>query len=305
MVDILSSTKPEAIRIFVASTPSEWLPTRVLEFSIRETSSRVVEVASLYAFGRPMPTPRDITNRPRTPFSFQRFLIPELCDYAGKAIYLDADMLVFRDIDQIWSAGLDGHDLQTVAGEDEDRRSQYSVMLLDCARLRWNIDSIVGDLDAGKLDYSGLMYDMRVANRIGYDIPPAWNSLERFTLNETCLLHYTDMNTQPWVSISNPLAYLWVACLRRALAAGFISKGEVASEVNKGHVRPSLLAQLLAELDDCINLPAEMRRLDRDFVPPYRKLQTGKGRPWTSFRVAVRAFVRRSYYRSPLSRIFR
>jgi hypothetical protein len=150
-----------------------------------------------------------------------------------------------------------------------------------------------------------LMYEMRIAERIGDAIPPQWNALESYEPAKTCLLHYTDMNTQPWVSCANPLGHLWVACLRRALSAGFITQDEVDREVRTGHVRPSLLAQLQAGQDNCIDLPADMRRLDRDFVPPYRELQAGKGRPWTSFHAAVRALVRRGYYRSPLSRLFR
>lgn len=294
----------EDVRVFVASTPAEWLAMRVLEHSIRETTRNKVVVAPLYQFERPIPMPNAIENRPRTPFSFQRFLIPEVCGFEGKAIYLDADMLVFQDIAQLWDTPFDGCDLQTVREAGTGRRRQFSVMLLDCARLRWNVDEVVAELDAGKLDYAGLMYEMRVAERIGEAISPHWNTLEAYRPAETCLLHYTDMNTQPWISCANPLGHLWVSCLRRALAEGFISEEEVAREVRDGHVRPSLLAQLREGRDGCIDLPAKMRRLDRDFVPPYRALRAGKEGPWTSLPAALRAFVLRSYYRSPLPRIF-
>ncbi|MBM4264570.1 MAG: hypothetical protein FJ145_24490 [Deltaproteobacteria bacterium] len=50
----------------------------------------------------PVPLPKDRENQPRTGFSFSRFLIPSLCQYRGKAIYLDADMLVFDDIAKLW-----------------------------------------------------------------------------------------------------------------------------------------------------------------------------------------------------------
>jgi hypothetical protein len=292
------------IRIFVAATPAEWLPMRVLEFSIREHTCLPVSVRAIYEFERTIPDPRDVANRPRTPFSFQRFLIPELCDFAGRAIYCDADMQVFRDIAELWNFPLDGCDLQTVKQGGNGRCGQFSVMLLDCARLHWRIEDIVNKLDAGELDYADLMYEMRVAERIGEAISPHWNSLEEYDQDKTCLLHYTDMNTQPWISYSNPLGHLWVSCLRRAIKAGFISEEDVAREAREGHVRPSLLAQLQAGMDDCIVLPAEVRRLDRRFVPSYHALQAGKARPWTSFPAALKAFLRRSYYRSPLPRIF-
>lgn len=293
-----------AVRVFVAATVAEWLPTRVLEYSIRETASVPVEVTAIYTANREMPVPQAVENRPRTPFSFQRFLIPELCGYQGRAIYLDSDMQVFSDISTLWNHPFEGCDLQTVGIAGDGRRGQFSVMLLDCARLHWNIHEIVEALDSGRLRYDELMYEMRVAARIGYDISPDWNSLERYDAATTCLLHYTDMNLQPWVATSNPLAHLWVACLRRALDNGFISRADLDREVSAGHVRPSLLPQVDGGPDSPLELPLAVRRADRDFVAPYRRLRSGRARPWTSMRTAVYALMRRYYYRSPLPRLF-
>ena len=302
--EISHPLRVKPVRVFVASTPAEWLPMRVLEFSIKETTSLPVYVSAIYKFNRTIPMPLAVENRPRTPFSFQRFLIPELCGFSGKAIYLDADMQVFRDIRELWNHDFFGCDLQTVREAQQGRRGQFSVMLLDCQALGWRVDQIVADLDAGKLDYAALMYEMRVAKKIGRDISSEWNSLEHYEPEKTCLLHYTDMNTQPWISRANPLGHLWIACLRRALQAGFISREELEAEVSAEHVRPSLLAQIDAKLDDSVALPLSVRKLDWNFVPPYRSLHNGKSRPWTSLRSAVPALLRRTYYRSPLPRFF-
>lgn len=56
------------------------LPTRVLEFSIRETAERFLKVTLIYTAGRIIPIPQAVENRPRTPLPFQRFLVP---DYEG------------------------------------------------------------------------------------------------------------------------------------------------------------------------------------------------------------------------------
>lgn len=296
-------TKP--IRVFVAATPAEWLPARVLEFSIRENTDLEVDVRFLYQSGIDIPVPEAPSNRPRTPFSFQRFLIPELCGYQGKAIYLDADMQVFQDVAELWKYPLDGTDLLTVKDGNNGRKSQFSVMLLDCARLQWDIKTIVEKLDSDELDYAGLMYEMKVAPEIGKDIEPKWNSLESFNPKITALLHYTDMNTQPWVSLANPLGYLWVSCLKRAINSAFISREEIEREIKLGHVRPSLLSQLDMETDDTIALPSKVKRLDRGYSAPYKKLRRGRGRPWTSITSATYWLVRQIYYRSVLSRIFR
>jgi len=295
----------EPIRVFVASTPTEWLPTKVLEFSMRETTALPLELKVIHTFNRPIPTPVAVDNRPRTPFSFQRFLIPELCGFSGKAIYLDSDMQVFRDVCELWRHDFNGCDLQTVREAGKGRRGQFSVMLLDCGALGWNIDQIVADLDSGRLDYSALMYEMRVAQKVGRDISPDWNSLERYDEGRTALLHYTDMSTQPWTSTANALGHLWVACLRRSLQCGFISRKELEREIGSGHVRPSLLAQIDANVDDSTSLPKSVRKLDQGFVAPYRSLRTGKSHPWTSIGSAALAALRRNYYRSPLPHLLK
>lgn len=281
------------VRVFVACTLAERLPMRVLEFSIRETSSLPVEVAAIGAFDRPIPRPAELRNQPRTPFSFQRFLIPELCGYQGRGIYLDADMQVFTDIAALWNHPMEGADLLAVSEGNSGRRGQFSVMLLDCARLRWRVEEIVDGLDQGRYSYEQLMQEMCVAPRVGRVLAPQWNSLEKYEPGVTCLLHYTDMNTQPWISLRNPLGGLWVDCLRRAVAAGFIPLGEVEQAVAQGHVRPSLLAQLR----EPAAAPSRLRALDRHFVAPYKSIRSGKARPWVSWRGAVAAYGQRGLQR--------
>ncbi|MDB5861445.1 MAG: glycosyl transferase family 8 [Ramlibacter sp.] len=277
------------VRVFVACTAAETLPMRVLAHSIRETSSLPVEVSSLAAVARAIPLPADLRNHPRTPFSFQRFLIPELCGFQGRAIYLDADMLVFGDIAGVWNQPMEGHDLLAVREGNGGRRGQFSVMLLDCGRLRWRVEDIVAGLDAHRYGYEQLMQEMCVAASVGRTLSPHWNSLEHFEAGVTQLLHYTDMNTQPWVTTGHPLGQPWLDCLRRALAAAAISLDEVRAAVAAGHVRPSLLLQL----EDPGAGPAALRQTDRGFVAPYKSIRSGKSRPWLSWRAGVSAYARR------------
>ncbi len=266
---------------------------RVLEFSLRETSSLPIELRSIDSFGLTIPMPMHARNQPRTPFSFQRFLIPELCGYRGRAIYLDADMQVFADIASLWNHPMKRHELLAVQETGaHGRKGQFSVMLLDCARLRWSIEEIVRGLDAGRFSYEQLLHEMCVAADVGRVLPEAWNSLESFDPQGTCLLHYTDMHTQPWVSTANGLAHLWVGCLRRALEAGFITRSEVVREVAASNVRPSLLAQLEAGVDDPKALAAQARQADRAFVAPYRRLPRGGGVLQRARRLASRLLPR-------------
>jgi hypothetical protein len=281
------------IRVFVACTDAERLPMKVLEFSMRETSAQPVVVRAIASCGRAIPRPRDLRNQPRTPFSFQRFLIPELCGFRGRAIYMDADMQVFADIAEIWNEPMADNDLLTVSEGNSGRRGQFSVMLLDCARLQWRIEEIVAGLDANRFTYEQLMQEMCVAPRVGRTLSPTWNSLEQFDPAVTRLLHYTDMDTQPWVSLNNPLQSLWVSCLRRAIDAGFLAAEDLRGEIALGHVRPSLAAEVL----DGETSVARLRTLDRAFVAPYKSIRSGQSTPWLSWRGRVNSMARRGLQR--------
>ena len=223
------------IRVYVGSEEAQELAVKVLEYSIRRRASMDVEVFPLHHARMEFPMPKDARNRPRTPFSFQRFNIPALKGYRGRAIYLDSDMQVFQDIKALWTLPFDGADLLAARERGgTGRKPQFSVMLLNCEELRWDITEIVARLDRGELTYETLMYEMAVARKVSAAISPEWNSLERYVEGETALLHYTDMPTQPWVSRDNPLGHLWVRDLIAATEAGFITRQYVEEQVHLG-----------------------------------------------------------------------
>lgn len=262
------------VRVYVGTGPEQMLAVKLLEYSIRKHASMTVEVFPLNVAGAgiEIPRPKDPENAPRTPFSFQRFLIPQLAGQRGRAIYFDSDMQLFTDIRRLWSMPLEGADLLAARSRDEsDRKPQFSVMLLDCGALGWDIRDIVARLDSGELNYARLMFEMAVAKNIRADISADWNSLEYYEEGKTCLLHYTDMTIQPWVSRDNPLGYLWVRDLIEAAASGSIPLDYVRDHVARGWVRPSLLYQLEHRVEDTGQLPPEALALDDSFVPPFKR----------------------------------
>lgn len=261
------------IQVFVATTEDQMLSVQVLEHSIRRYSTMPVQLTPLHRCGIEVPTPKAPKNYPRTPFSFQRFLIPQVRGYQGRAIYLDSDMQVFSDIRALWVRPMNGAQLLAVGDtEDASRAPQFSVMLLDCARLDWNLRMIVDRLDSGTLEYAHLMRCMAVAERIEPTIPPQWNALEHYEPGRTALLHYTDMPTQPWVSTSNPLGYLWVRELFDAVDSGAVQPGLIEQHIAQSWVRPSLAWQLEHRMEDPLLLPRKALALDRGFEPPYARL---------------------------------
>ena len=245
----------EVARVFVGTDRSQLLAVRVLEYSIRKHASIPVSVTPMLDL--PLPEPKDPRQGKRTGFSFARFAIPRLAGYQGRALYLDADMLVFADIAALWRIPFAGtkvviqDDLPAHAehprrsGAPARRIKQSAVMLLDCGSLDWEPERIIAGLD-GQYTYEDLVYHLCILrpDEIGYGIPFEWNSLEHYEEGKTCLLHYTDMATQPWVSPENENGFLWIRCLREMLDVGAISPADIDQEIALGYFRPSLELEL-------------------------------------------------------------
>lgn len=243
------------IKIFVGADRSQALAIKVLEHSIKRHSCMAIEVYSMIDLD--VPVPKNPRNSQRTGFSFSRFCIPKLNSYSGKAIYMDADMLVFKDIKQLWDVDLKGAQISIQSNVDnmplvpdrsgglKKRIKQCAVMVIDCNKAKWDIQDIVNSLDAGEYDYENLMYQMCIIpeEEINYTVPPEWNSLEYYDSN-TCNLHYTDMGTQPWVSTRNINGDLWLNEVRLMLKSGAVSIEDIKKEIGLGYFRPSLIRDL-------------------------------------------------------------
>ncbi|HSV80311.1 MAG TPA: glycosyltransferase [Ramlibacter sp.] len=245
----------EPIRVYVGADRSQELAVAVLEYSIKRHTTAPVQVIPMVDLE--VPVPIDPRNSQRTGFSFSRFCIPQLAGYRGRAIYMDADMQVFQDIRSLWELPFDGCKVlvqQSVKHVDETlrkenapaaRKKQCAVMLLDCGRLDWDVKAIVRGMDEERYSYAQLMDELCILpeDQVGYRVPFEWNSLEHYD-SGTCLIHYTDMGTQPWVSTRNPNGHLWFAEVRRMLGDGSLTWDRVRQEIALGYFRPSLVRDL-------------------------------------------------------------
>lgn len=262
----------EALNVFVGTDESQMLACRVLDYSIRRYSTVPVRVQPMLNMN--VPIPRHCENRQRTGFSFSRFLIPSLCGFKGRAVYMDADMLVFGDIAELAVLPFpEGISLMYVEQlSNSGRASQFSVMVLDCEKLQWDIHAIVAQLDTGAMTYDQLMFEF---SHLPEDVksaclPSDWNVLEQYNPGCTALLHYTDMNHQPWVNGENPNGDLWYAALREAIKDRYISEAEVAAAINDGHVSPRLVEWLGISIEGVLSTA-------RGWQPPFRRLAPS---PW-------------------------
>ena len=266
-VDFAPLDMEAPVRIFVGATEAQMIPTKVLEYSIRKHASMTTEVFPLHRARVEIPQPKDARNRPRTPFSFQRFLIPELAEHQGRAVYLDSDMLVFKDIRRLWMLPFEDAQLLTVKAQGFGRsKPQFSVMLMDCGALDWNIGEIVAQLDRHELSYEELMFEMVLARGVRASIDGSWNSLDRFHEGRTALLHYTDMTRQPWLVRHHPLNHLWMRELFEAIDGGYVSLTEIEEHARRGYIRPSLLYQAQERIPDSRSLPEAACTQDSSFT---------------------------------------
>lgn len=260
-------------RIFVGSDRSQLLAVKVLEHSIRRHTDLPILMRSMHDLD--LPQPNDLRQSARTGFSFTRFAIPDLAGHSGRAVYLDADMLVFRDFRELFELPFEGakviiqEELPETAqkpktGAPPKRIKQCSVMLLDCAALDWRADEIIAGL-GGRYTYEELLYHLCILSEeeIRYGVPFAWNSLEQYVPSVTGLIHYTDMFTQPWVNPDNANGYLWLNEVRMMLAEGELGWEAVKGEIDLGYFRPSLLEELAWPMQEGPPSAAEISRLKK------------------------------------------
>lgn len=145
---------------------------KVIEYSILKHASEPVSINFM----------RPIWKSGCTGFTNHRFLIPSMCGYDGFAIYFDVDMLLLDDIAKLWAFRTPGKWCTTPYRDD--------VSVIDC--------SAFADLS---MPYARLNKKDTIRRMIGArqlsNIPQGWNTID--TVNpDAKLIHYSDLNTQPW-----------------------------------------------------------------------------------------------------------
>jgi hypothetical protein len=133
-----------------------------------------------------------------TPFSCFRFAIPELCAFEGRAVYLDADMLVLADVRELLEMPL-ANGFRTISMQRTD------VALIDCAYFAdqdwW--PTIAKMRPSGWITYHYCQL-LQQHGAISPTLPAAWNTCDPMQpmpdpgIGAAKLLHYTTVPTQPY-----------------------------------------------------------------------------------------------------------
>ena len=245
-----------SLKIFVGSGEQSLLERKVLIYSLRKHSQRDLEISvfngthnSVEKDGQPpvtAPLPLHLKYRNLTEFSLYRYLIPELCSFQARAIYLDSDMICLGDIGTMFDLPMEGCDFlakREYAESDGQKMWGLSAMLIDCERSRFPLQEIFDEIDRGAFTYTefsqmGKRFLAHHPYQIG-ELDPSWNVFDRVGA-DTKIVHYTNLSTQPWKYYGHPYGELWFSYLREALAAGCVTNADIDLTIQRGFARPDL-----------------------------------------------------------------
>lgn len=167
------------MRIFIGTDPRQPVAWVVLANSIARHSSISVEITPLVLKQLP------ITRRGLTEFTFSRFLVPHLCKFQGRALFLDADMIVTGDIAEL------ANDLSDCASSvrvmQEQPKFEYpSAMLFN----NYNCQMLTPEYVQNP---ANSLFDLAWADHGVGHLPKAWNTLCGYGHKELDgkLYHYT------------------------------------------------------------------------------------------------------------------
>lgn len=247
----------ERVKVFIGSGEASVLERKTLISSLHKNSSReldiyvingthnAIELNDQEPFLAPMSL--RVKYRNTTEFSLYRFLIPELCNYEGKAIYVDSDTICLADIGELFDAPMEGFDFLAKSDTYKHRGSGYwglSVMLIDCERCRFDLEKICDEIDQGLYSYSDFtcMSPRFLAHHhyaVG-ELDPLWNVFDACD-RTTKLIHYTNLYTQPWKFPNHPYGELWFKYFNEAIASGQITQEDIRLSIVRAYARRDLL----------------------------------------------------------------
>ena len=254
------------VKILIGSGEQSLLERKVLLYSIHKHTKRELDI---YIYNgthnsiernddAPYLSPMSLKLKYRnlTEFSMARFIVPEVCGHKGKCIFFDSDMICLGDVGELFDSPVSDYDFLAKKGALEKRRGAtwaLSVMLVNCDRCDFDLEKINSELEEGIYSYSDFaqMHPNFLKShhyKIG-EMNPQWNVFD-FMDKNTKLLHYTNLQTQPWKYYDHPFGKLWFKYFEEARQAGYISddnihltimRGNVRKDIKRGNASPPLL----------------------------------------------------------------
>ena len=184
------------IKIFIGTCSKNEKAEKALEYSIKINTLSKVDIVFMRPDSNDVLSNWNMDNW-GTSFTPFRWIVPHLCNFKGKAIYLDVDTLLLSDIKNLWKKSIPKDKvLLSIKGN-------YSVMLIDCKKFKQKMS--ISSIDEWKKKsctpkFNGLYNDyvcQLESKNLVEPLESEWNSLDTMD-NNTKLIHYTEKTTQPW-----------------------------------------------------------------------------------------------------------
>lgn len=195
----------DVVKIFVGCDPNncDLEQMMVLEYSIKKHSSLPVDITWMQLtrdenstwYANPKQQAGWNTKKWATPFSGFRWAIPAYCDYQGRAIYMDADVIVLSDIAELWQHPM--HDDAIVAAKTNADMTRLCTCVWDCeAAKEWllPLPELTTDPDA----HQKMMDTIKSHPELVQPYKDSYNCVdgEDLGIEDIKVLHYSDMGTQ-------------------------------------------------------------------------------------------------------------
>ena len=194
----------ETMKIFVGCDPNncDLEQMMVLDYSVHKHAKGPVEIVWMQLSHDPNSAWYSDQNtgagwrtqKWATPFSGFRWAIPEFCDFQGRAIYMDADVIVLCDVAELWLHPIHGDAIVAAKGGNSSR---LCTCVWDCEKARAQLpplEKIRSDPDSHKK----LMQLIKDAPQLIQPYEDSYNNVdgENMPIEQIKILHYSDMGTQ-------------------------------------------------------------------------------------------------------------
>lgn len=195
----------EIIKIFVGCDPNncDLEQMMVLDYSVHKHTQHPIEIIWMQLSHNPdspwytNPEKEEgwRTEHWATPFSGFRWAIPESCNFQGRAIYMDADVIVLCDIAELWTHPKKNDAIVIAKGGKNSAR--LCTCVWDCEKAKEYLPSLK-DIQADPESHKKLMRLLKDKPKLVQPYQDSYNNIdgEDMPIDKIKILHYSDMGTQ-------------------------------------------------------------------------------------------------------------
>lgn len=195
----------ETVRIFVGCDPNncDLEQMMVLDYSVRKHAHQPIDITWMQLNHDPNSawySDQETgsgwhTEKWATPFSGFRWAIPESCNFEGRAIYMDADVIVLCDVAELWAHPMSDDAIVVAKGGKSSAR--LCTCVWDCKKAKSHLPSL-DEMRADPDGHKKMMQLIKNDTRLVQPYLDSYNNIdgEDLPIEKIKILHYSDMGTQ-------------------------------------------------------------------------------------------------------------